>query len=68
MSTLMKATLTFPNINMAKKFASQWAYKTCCGNDMSAVKEDGSVDVTVYDVDEAKKQFIEDFVNAVEGN
>ena len=58
----MKATLTFQSIEIAKDFSSKWACKTLTGHDMSAVKKDGSVDVTVYDIDETKKQFIESYI------
>lgn len=57
-----KATLTFPNQEMAKSFCSAWAYKTLTGHDMSAKKSDGSFNVTVYDVDEQKKNFIDTYI------
>lgn len=57
-----KATLTFPNQDMAKTFCTAWACKTLTGCDMSSKKEDGSFDVTVYDVDEEKKGFIEGYI------
>ena len=58
----MKATLTFQSIETAKYFASMWACKTLTGHDMGAVKSDGSVDVTVYDLDDNKVNIIENFV------
>ena len=58
-----KATLTFPNQQMAKSFCSAWACKTLTGHDMSSKKEDGSFEVTVYDADEAKKAFIESYIS-----
>lgn len=58
-----KATLTFPNQQMAKSFCSAWACKTLTGHDMSSKKEDGSFKVTVYDVDETKKAFIESYIS-----
>ena len=61
----MKATLTFPSIQMAKHFASSWACKTLCGHDMSSVNGDGSVSVTVYDVTEEGKQWIDSYVNEI---
>mgnify|MGYP003122791695 CR=1 FL=1 len=54
----MKATLTFPTQETAKSFATAWACNTLKGHDMSAKKEDGSFDVTVYDVDDAKKYLL----------
>jgi hypothetical protein len=61
----MKATLTFQSVETAKDFASKWACKTLSGHDMSAVKSDGSVDVTVYDITEEKKEFIELYISEV---
>lgn len=60
----MKATLNFANLELAKSFIQAWALKTLRGHDRSAIKEDGSFDVTVYDVTESEKQFIIDHVNA----
>lgn len=40
---LLKATLEFPNIDMAKEFAKAWGRATLTGNDQSGVREDGSV-------------------------
>ena len=59
----MKATLTFNNIDTAKKFTTFWACNTLTGHCMSAVKTDGGVDVVVYDVTDEKKQIIESFIN-----
>ena len=59
----MKATLTFNNIDTAKKFATFWACNTLTGHCMSAVKTDGGVDVVVYNVTDEKKQIIESFIN-----
>ena len=56
------ATLSFPNHEMAKAFTSAWACKTLTGHDVSAKKDDGSFDVKVYEVDEEKKAFIENYV------
>lgn len=58
----MKATLNFNSIELAKKFTKEWACKTLTGHDMSAVKSNGSVDVTVYDLNDEKIAFIENFV------
>ena len=58
----MKATLTFSGIEIAKEFASKWACKTLTGHDMSSVRKNGSVDVTVYELDDSKKAFIEEFI------
>lgn len=61
----MKATLTFNNQEMAKQFTSFWAVNTLTGHDMSAKKEDGTFDVTVYEVDESKKDLIEKYISQV---
>jgi hypothetical protein len=58
-----QATLTFPNMELAKQFTSYWARTTLEGHDMSAVKSDGSFDVTVYNVDSDRKQCIETFID-----
>ena len=58
-----QATITFPNMELAKQFTSYWARATYQGHDMSAVKSDGSFDVTVYNVDDDKKQIIETFID-----
>ena len=59
----MKATINFPTQEMAKAFASAWASNTLTGHDMSAQKQDGSFDVTVYDIDDARQAFIEAYVS-----
>jgi len=58
----MKATLNFRDIQTANLFTIMWGRKTLTGHDMTSIKSDGSVDVTVYDVSEEKKIFIEDFI------
>ena len=57
-----KATLTFQSQEMAKSFCSAWACKTLTGHDMSAKKSDGSFDVTVYDLDDSKIEWINSYV------
>ena len=58
-----QATITFPNMELAKQFTSYWARVTLQGHDMSAIKPDGSFDVTVYNVDDDRKQCIETFID-----
>ena len=58
----MKATLNFRDIQTANSFTIMWGRKTLTGHDMTSIKSDGSVDVTVYDVSEEKKIFIVDFI------
>jgi hypothetical protein len=57
------ATLNFKSGTMANKFASIWSHKTLTGHTVSAIKTDGSVDVTVYNVDNIKKSFIDSYIN-----
>ena len=59
---MTQATLTFPNIEMAKQFGIEWTRFTFEGRTESAVKEDGSADVIVYNVDDARKEWIESWV------
>jgi len=63
----MKATLNFPTQEMAKTFASKWAHYTLQGHDMSAVKLDGSVEVTVYNVTSDRKDWINSYVSRLNG-
>ena len=57
----MKATLLFRTSEGAKHFTQWWVQKTLTGYDQSAVQPDGSVEVTVYDVED-KKPIIDDYV------
>lgn len=61
----MEATLTFPGREMAKEFTSFWAHKTLTGHTISATKENGSVEVTVYDVNKEKKNLIENYISSI---
>lgn len=65
----MKAlTINFKTNDLAQEFAKAWGRKTLTGNDQSKVKEDGSRDVTVYDVCEEKQKWINEYLNPVEIN
>ena len=64
---MLKATLTFPNRPMANDFCRYWSCKTLTGHDMSATQSDGSVSVTVYDVDDQKKDLIDAYIFKVQG-
>lgn len=59
---MLKATLNFPDQQSAKAFTSAWACHTLTGHDMSAVKNDGSVSVTVYNVDNDRKYWIDNYI------
>ena len=58
----MDATLTFKDRATAKIFASFWAFATSTGHTISATGADGVTTVEVYDVTDAKKAIIEDFI------
>lgn len=58
----MKATLTFPNLQIAQKFEIEWTRFTLEGRDRSSKKADGSFDVTVYNVDSDRQAWIEDWI------
>jgi hypothetical protein len=58
----MQATINFPTLAMANDFIIKWGRKTLTGHDRSAVNKDGSVKVTVYDVTEDKKEFIDSYI------
>ena len=62
---MVKAILEFSNRQLAADFGKAWVRETLTGHDMSAVRPDGSVRVTVYDVDEKKKEFIETYVQSI---
>jgi hypothetical protein len=58
----MTATLTFPNINLAQKFETEWTRFTLEGRDRSSEKDDGSFDVTVYNLNSDRKEWIENWI------
>lgn len=58
------ATLTFPHMDLAKQFGADWGRFSFTGHDRSSVSACGSVSVTVYHVDEAKKQWIDSWIRA----
>ena len=57
----MKATLTFPTRQQAEDFAKEWSRKTLTGHTISAGMKD--VQVTVWDVTDLLKNWIEDYIN-----
>ena len=61
----MDATLTFQDRETAKTFASFWAFATMTGHTISATGADGVTTVEVYDVTDAKKAIIEDFMDVI---
>lgn len=65
---MLKATLTFPNRELADKFTVSWGRTFLAGHDMSATDpKTGAVSVTVYNVDEVRKAWIDNHIaNLVE--
>jgi len=59
-----KAKLKFPTLELAERFGIEWSRFTLSGRDRSAVGEDGSVTVTVYHVNDERKNWIENWVKA----
>jgi hypothetical protein len=59
----MQATLNFPTRNMANDFSRAWAFYSLTGHTTSAGS--GSVSVTVYDVSDAHKAWIENYIKEV---
>lgn len=57
-----KATLTFPSLTLADRFEREWTRFTYEGRDRSSVRENGSVSITVYNVSDARKDWIESWV------
>lgn len=61
----MKATLTFKNPTQAREFTKAWGRETLTGNITGSSKPDGTVDVTVYDVNDERKAFIDNYIKGV---
>ncbi len=58
----MKATLTFQSRDHAERFAKAWGRFSLRGHDMSSSAQDGSTSVTVHNVSEAEKKWIDAYV------
>ncbi len=58
---MMKATITFPTRLQAENFATKWTRFTKEGNILGSGIE--NVKVTVFNVDENGKNFIENYIN-----
>ena len=52
----MKATINFQNNKQATEFAMAWSRHTSGGHTL------GDTDITVYNVDEAGKRFIDNYI------
>ena len=59
--TIMKATLKFQNNQQATEFAMAWSRATSGGHTL------GDTDVTVYNIDDNGKAFIESYVARLNG-
>ena len=59
-----KATLTFPSLALADRFGLEWTRFTYEGRDRSSVRKDGSVCVTVYNVSDDRKGWIESWITS----
>jgi len=57
----MDATLTFPTREQAQEFAKQWGRKSLMGHTMTAGLH--NVQVTVWNVTDELKQWIDEYVN-----
>lgn len=58
----MNAKLTFPSRDLAKLFARDYTRKTLVGHAISPDDPQGRVQVTVYEVTEERKAWIESYV------
>jgi len=60
---MTQAVLIFPSHCTAKDFAINWTRATLTGHTIGAVKQDKSVSVTIYNIDTAKKAWINNYIN-----
>ena len=59
----MNATITFPKREQAERFATAWARKTKTGHIVGSGME--NVEVTVFDITEESKVFIDTFIESL---
>ena len=64
MKTSMKATLTFTTRENAEAFARAWGRSTKTGHVIGAGME--NVKVTIYDVTDENKKFIDEYIKTLE--
>jgi hypothetical protein len=62
--TNLKATLTFPSREAANLFTRAHSFRWFEGNTTSAVAADGSCKVTIYNVTDRKKEWIDSYVSS----
>lgn len=58
----MKAKLTFTNRDSARDFGSAWVRFSLRGYDLSATGPDGTTTVTVHNLTDPEKQWIDTYV------
>ena len=58
----MDAILTFKSREEAQSFAREWEMHTLKGHTISAIKEDGSTNVDLYEITELGKTWIDQYV------
>lgn len=63
-TTNREATLTFPSREAANLFARAHSVRWLEGNTTSAVATDGSCKVTIYNVTDRKKEWIDSYVSS----
>lgn len=59
------ATIEAPSHAMAKQIASAWSHKTMRGHDISSARPDGSTSVTLYNVSESEKGWIDSLIDGM---
>jgi hypothetical protein len=61
----MKATIKFPSRDMAKEFASAWAFRSLTGCDMSATSKDGETSVSIYNITDELKVWVDEKISSM---
>lgn len=56
----MKATLKFPSREQALDFRTAWAYRSLMGCDVSPTAKDGTVSVSIYNITDELKIWIDE--------
>lgn len=62
-SDIPSATLTFPSRSAAQEFATAWGRHSTRGHDMSATKQDGTTQVTIYKLSGENKKWVDSYVD-----
>lgn len=56
------AKLTFPNRELATQFGIEWSRFSMRGRDTSSTKENGSVEVKIYNVSDDEKKWVDEWI------